>query len=265
MFDGSGAKVLSAGDGLGAGIESALLDFTAKRVLVTGAAGDIGGAIAAAFAAHGATVLLADRDHSRLLARHAEIPGSAWHLFDQTDAASVQQLAAWAGDVDVLMNNAGILRTGDVLDATPDEVQQVIQTNLIGPMQLAIAIANGMAARRQGVIVNTASQLAFTGAATRALYATAKAGVVQFTRSMASELGARGVRVVALAPGRTRTRLNAHLLDDEDEYRRSIERIPAGRIGNTQEMARLALILASRLSDYIVGESLIADGGYVLE
>ena len=88
---------------------------------------------------------------------------------------------------------------------------------------------------------------------------------MQFTRSMASELGARGVRVVALAPGRTRTRLNAHLLDDEDEYRRSIERIPAGRIGNTQEMARLALILASPLSDYIVGESLIADGGYVLE
>ncbi len=98
----------------------------------------------------------------------------------------------------------------------------------------------------------------------RALYANAKAGLVQFTRA-AAELGPSGVRVAAPAPGRTRTPLNTHRLADEEELRRSLARIPARRIGEAREMARLAPVPASPLCDYVLGGTPIADGGYVLE
>lgn len=247
------------------GIDPAALDFHDRRVLITGAAGGIGGAMARAFHAHGASLVLADIDASGLRAVAEALPGSEPLLYDQADVASVAALAASAGEIDVLMNNAGILRTGALLDASAAEIETVIRTNLIGPMQLLLALAPGMVARGSGVIVNTASQLAFTGAATRALYATAKAGLVQFTRAAAAELGPQGVRVLAIAPGRTRTPLNAHLLADEQELAWSLRRIPARRIGEAEEMARLALLLASPLADYVVGETLVVDGGYVLE
>lgn len=247
------------------GIDASDLDFSGKRILVTGAAGGIGSAIARAFHAHGATLMLADINREGLAQVARELPGSTALICDQSDPDSIAALAQAAGEVDVFMNNAGILRTGPLLEASAAEVDEVIRTNLIGPMQLILAIAPGMVGRGSGVIVNTASQLAFTGAATRSLYATAKAGLVQFTKAAAAELGPQGVRVVALAPGRTRTPLNAHLLADEKELAWSLKRIPSRRIGEAAEMARLALWLASPLADYVVGETLIADGGYVLE
>lgn len=249
----------------GAGISPSQLDFSARRVLITGAAGGIGAAMARAFHAHGATLLLADIDQQGLDELATELGAGETFRYDQTDADDINTLAGAAGVVDVLMNNAGILRTGPLLEASADDVELVIRTNLIGPMQILGAVAPGMVERRRGVIINTASQLAFTGAASRALYATAKAGLVQFTRSAAAELGPAGVRVAAIAPGRTRTALNAHLLADERELAWSLARIPARRIGEADEMARLALILASPLADYVVGETFVADGGYILE
>ena len=121
-----------------------------------------------------------------------------------------------------------------------------------------------MVARGSGVIVNAASQIAFTGGPGRAIYGTTKAGIVQFTRAAAAELAPYGVRVVALAPGRTLTPMTAPVLEDPAYREQSLARIPAGRLGEAQEMARLALFLASPLADYVVGETLIADGGYVL-
>ena len=226
------------------GISREQLSFSGKTVLITGAAGGIGSAMARAFAAHGAALKLADKNSvaidslaNELIREGVQV---ATLLYDQSQEASISALADRCVDVD-------------------------IETNLIGPILLTMAIAPHLVKRGGGVIINTASQLAFTGAATRALYASAKAGLVQFTRSAAAEFGPLGVRVVALAPGRTLTDLNRHLLDDPEELAWSLKRIPAGRLGDAEEMARLTLLLASPLADYIVGETLVADGGYILE
>ena len=247
-----------------AGIEAQHLDFTGRRVLVTGAAGGLGSRMARAFHAHGAAVALADRDLERLASLAAELGGAERHAFDQADPASVEDLARAAEPVDVLLNNAGILHLGPFLDMDPEAIERLIATNLTGPVLLARAVARGMVERGSGVIVNTASQIAFTGGPERAIYGTAKAGLVQFTRAAAAELAPHGVRVVALAPGRTPTPLTEEQLSDPDYLAASLDRIPAGRLGDAGEMARLALFLASPLADYVVGETLVADGGYVL-
>ena len=247
-----------------AGIEPRHLDFSGKTVLVTGAAGGLGSRMARAFHAHGARVVLADRDRPRLAELAAELGDTERHAYDQADPASVEALADEAGPVDVLLNNAGILHLGPFLEMTPDAIERMIATNLTGPILLARAVARGMVERRSGVIVNTASQIAFTGGPERAIYGTAKAGLVQFTRAAAVELAPHGVRVVALAPGRTLTPLTEEQLADPDHLAASLARIPAGRLGDAGEMARLALFLASPVADYVVGETLIADGGYIL-
>ena len=231
---------------------------------MTGAAGGIGGAMARAFHAHGARLLLADRDLDAMLELAEELGGAERHAYEQTDSASVEGLARAAGPVDVLLNNAGMLHVGPLLDMDADAIEQLVRTNLIGPIVLAQAVAKGMVARKSGVIVNTASQIAFTGGPGRAIYGTTKAGLVQFTRAAAAELAPHGVRVVALAPGRSITPMTAEALSDPAYRAESIARIPAGRLGEAVEMARLALLLASPLTDYVVGETLIADGGYVL-
>ena len=247
-----------------AGIEPRHLDFSGRTVLVTGAAGGLGSCMARAFHAHGGRVVLADRDLERLAPIAAELGGTESHAFDQADPASVEALARAAEPVDVLLNNAGILHLGPFLDMDPEAIERLIATNLTGPVLLARAVARGMVERGSGVIVNTASQIAFTGGPERAIYGTAKAGLVQFTRAAGAELAPHGVRVVALAPGRTPTPLTEEQLSDPDYLAASLDRIPAGRLGDAGEMARLALFLASPLADYVVGETLVADGGYVL-
>jgi NAD(P)-dependent dehydrogenase (short-subunit alcohol dehydrogenase family) len=239
--------------------------FEGQRVLVTGAAGGLGGAIARAFHDAGARLVLADRD-SEALARVAGTLGVGieCHLYDQGELASLAALAEAAGDIDVLINNAGILHVEPLLEVSPEMIDRVIRVNLIGPMVLARHIGAGMAARGRGVIVNTASQLAFCGAEERAAYAAAKAGLVQFTRTAAVELGRRGVRVVAIAPGRLLTPMTSYLTGDPERYQAGIARVPVGRYGTPEEIAKLVLFLASDDAGYIVGETVIADGGYVL-
>lgn len=246
-------------------IESKDLDFTGRRVLVTGAAGGIGSAMAAAFAAHGGELILADFDAEAVEKQARKLGGgAAFQQYDQGNAASIAALAAAVDPVDVLCNNAGIIQVGPFLEQSPEIIQRIIAIDLTGPMLLARHVGEGMVARGRGVIVNTASQLAFHGSATRAAYAAAKAGLVQFTKSAAAEWAPHGVRVVALAPGRTLTPMTASFLATEAQRREGLKHIPAGRYGSREEMAKLALFLASDAASYVVGETLVADGGYVL-
>lgn len=241
------------------------LDFTGQRVLVTGAAGGLGCSLAQAFACAGAELVLADIDHAGLarVAATFERP-VATHVYDQADLGSIAGLADAVGAVDVLVNNAAVLLVQPLLDSDPAAISRVINTNLVGPMVLARYVAAPMVARGSGVIVNISSQLGFCGAAGRGAYATAKAGLAQFTKTASVEWAPHGVRVLAIAPGRLLTTMSTFLGRDEAAYKAGIARVPAGRYGTPEEIARLVVVLASPLAAYVVGDTLIADGGYVL-
>ena len=240
-------------------------DFTGQRILITGAAGGIGLAIAKIFSCHGAELILADIKTDELKKQVKTLGDNiSLHHYDQSDASSIKKLATTVRSVDIFCNNAGMIKAGLFLNQSPETIQEIISVNLIGPILLARYIGEKMVKRGSGVIVNTVSQLAFHGSATRAAYAAAKAGMVQFTKSVAVEWSAHGVRVVALAPGRTLTPMTAPFLSTDEERSKGLKQIPAGRFGSSQEMAKLTLFLASDAASYIVGETLIADGGYIL-
>ncbi len=241
------------------------LDFTGLRVLITGAAGGLGQSMAREFAGAGAGLVLADIDGpglARLATTFAEPVET--HVYDQADLGSIAGLAAAAGPVDILINNAAVLLVDTLLNTDPAAISRVINTNLVGPMVLARHVAAPMVARGRGVIINISSQLGFCGAAGRGVYATAKAGLAQFTKTAAVEWAPHGVRVLAIAPGRLLTTMSTFLGRDEAAYKAGIARVPAGRYGTPEEIARLVVVLASPLSSYVVGDTLIADGGYVL-
>ena len=246
------------------GIDLNVFDMTDRRVLITGAAGGIGSAMARSFSAHGATLVLADRNQTGLDELATSVGGNPPCLsYDQSIPEEVEKLAAKAGPIDILLNNAGILAMSPLQEQSTEEITQLIAINLTGPILLANALAKGMIARGRGVIVNTASQLAFTGAMDRSVYSTTKAGLVQFTRTAAAEWARYGVRVVALAPGPTETPMIKAIIDTPEGRAQRLDKIPMQRFGTAEEMARLALVLASNLSDNVTGHTLVADGGYV--
>ena len=246
------------------GIDLNVFDMTGRRVLITGAAGGIGSAMARSFSAHGATLVLADRNQTGLDELATSVGGNPPCLsYDQSIPEEVEKLAAKAGPIDILLNNAGILAMSPLQEQSTEEITQLIAINLTGPILLANALAKGMIARGRGVIVNTASQLAFTGAMDRSVYSTTKAGLVQFTRTAATEWARHGVRVVALAPGPTETPMIKEIIDTPEGRAQRLDKIPWQRFGIAEEMARLALVLASDLTDNVTGHTLVADGGYV--
>jgi NAD(P)-dependent dehydrogenase (short-subunit alcohol dehydrogenase family) len=243
-----------------------LFDFTGKRVLLTGAASGIGEAMARAFVAQGAQVVLADRDQEGLRKVAAELaPASRWHTFDQADLASVEALAAAAGDVDILVNNAGIVVRAPLLELDWADLRRMVDVNLVGPVALTRLVGAGMVRRRSGTIINIGSQMAFNGARHRSVYSSTKVAISQFTKTAALEWGPHGIRVNCIAPGRTITALNASLLADPVEYETGLQRIPLQRYGEPGDIANVALFLASEAAAYITGHTVVVDGGWILE
>ena len=241
---------------------SADFDFTGRRILVTGAANGFGAAMADLFHAAGAQLILADLEE-KTLAEVAHRCGAEAHLFDQADPASVERLARAAGPVDTLINNAGVLVAKPLLETSLEEIRRTIDVDFVGALRLMQLVGGGMVERRRGVILSIGSQTAFSGGENRAVYAAAKAAVSQITKSAAVEWGPHGVRVVCLAPGRSLTRMSRNTVKEGQSGDRGLARVPLGRWGTAEEIAKLAMFLVSDAAAYITGETVIADGGYV--
>jgi NAD(P)-dependent dehydrogenase (short-subunit alcohol dehydrogenase family) len=168
------------------------------------------------------------------------------------------------GPIDILANNAGVLLYEPLLDLQWSDLDRVVATNLVGAIGLTKLVGAQMVRDGRGAIVHTGSQLSFNGAEFRAVYAATKAAISQFVKTAALEWGPKNVRVNCVAPGRTLTAINRHLLSEPEQYAEAIKRIPLGRFGEPEDIARAIIFLASDASSYVTGHTLVVDGGWIL-
>ncbi|MBC2666329.1 2-dehydro-3-deoxy-D-gluconate 5-dehydrogenase KduD [Novosphingobium flavum] len=244
-------------------------DLAGKCALVTGANTGIGQAIAVALAEAGADVALAGRSEPAETVERIKAAGRRVVdvRADLSGTAEVQRVVDEAlgalGRIDVLVNNAGIIRRDDLLQFSEADWDAVIDTNLKALFFLSQAAARHMAERGSGKIINIASLLSFQGGIRVPSYAAAKSGVAGLTKAMANELSASGIQVNAVAPGYIATNNTAALQADETRNRQILERIPAGRWGKPEDIAGAAIFLSSNASDYVTGHILAVDGGWL--
>jgi 2-deoxy-D-gluconate 3-dehydrogenase len=240
------------------------------NALVTGAATGIGAAIAVALAEAGANVAChgnrraPDETSARVSAlgrRSVALRGdlSGKETGRELVAATVREL----GSVDVLINNAGMIRRAPALEYSEDDWATVIEVNLSSVFRLCQAAGRHMLSAGRGKIVNIASLLSFQGGITVPAYAASKGGVAQLTKALANEWAARGVNVNAIAPGYIATENTALLQNDPNRNRQILERIPAGRWGEPEDIAGAAVFLCSSASNYLNGHVLAVDGGWL--
>lgn len=240
-----------------------------KVALVTGCNRGLGAALALAMAEAGADVAgvynstakgVGEKVESlgrRFLGIQADIgrPGVAEGIVEQTVAA--------LGTVDILINNAGIIRRNDALDFTESDWDDVMDVNLRGLFFLTQAAARRMVVQGKGKVIHVASMLSYQGGIRVSSYTASKSAVMGLTRLMANEWAARGVNVNAIAPGYMATDNTAALRADADRNRQILERIPAGRWGQPEDLKGCAVFLASAASDYLHGFTIAVDGGWL--
>jgi 2-deoxy-D-gluconate 3-dehydrogenase len=244
-------------------------DLTGKVALVTGANTGIGQAIAVALAGAGANVAVAGRSAPTETLSQIRAQGRK-SCNIKADLSSIEPVSGVVaqtidelGRLDILVNNAGIIRRDDLLYFSEADWDAVIDTNLKTLFFLSQTAARHMAERGSGKIINIASLLTFQGGIRVPSYAAAKSGVGGVTKAMANELAPKGVQVNAIAPGYIATNNTAALQADETRNRQILERIPAGRWGKPEDIAGAAVFLASAASDYVTGQILAVDGGWL--
>ena len=245
-----------------------MFDLTGKTALVTGATGGIGGAVARALYAQGAGVVLSGTREAVLNDLAGELGERAFvAAANLSDAASVDGLVAKAEEVagaplDILVANAGITRDGLLMRMKDEDFEQVITVNLESYFRLSRAAMKGMMKRRSGRIIGITSVVGVTGNPGQTNYAASKAGMIGFSKSLAQEVGSRGITVNCIAPGFIASPMTDVLNDQQRET--ILKNIPAGRLGEGDEIAAAAVYLASNEAAYVTGQTLHVNGGMAM-
>ncbi len=238
-----------------------------KRVLITGASGDIGTAAAIQFAAKNYELLLhynSSSDRINTLAESLRADGADVSVFqaDLTSLSDIDRLASSCGQVDVLINNAGTALTKLFTDLSDEEVLSMVQADLTSAMLLTKKILPQMLRRKNGKIINISSMWGVTGASCEVVYSAAKAGIIGFTKALAKEVGPSGITVNCIAPGAVRTRmLNEYSPEALTDL---ADRTPLGRLGEPSEVASMMTYLASMQADFVTGQVFQINGGFVI-
>ena len=238
---------------------SGFCSLAGKTALVTGGSRGIGRAIAVELAAAGATVVVGYRTGEEEAEAVASKIGGRAVQADVSDADSARALVEAAGDIDLLVNNAGLTRDGLLARMSDDDWRTVIDTNLSSVFYTCRAVARPMMRKRAGVIVNISSIVGVHGNWGQTNYAASKAGIIGFTKSLARELGSRNVRANVVAPGYVQTQLTDVL--PEDAKQAMLQQTPLGRLGYPADVAGAVRFLCSDEASFITGEVLLVDGG----
>ena len=244
-------------------------DLTGKVALITGAYRGLGFAIAKGLAEAGAAVVLNGRKPEALTAAAKVLTDAGLRAsictFDVTDGdaarAGVTAIEGQHGHLDILVNNAGIQRRNPLVDFKQQDWDDIIATNLTAPFLVSQAALPGLIARKSGKIIHIASLMSELARPTVVPYTAAKGGVRQLTRGMAVELAPHNIQVNAISPGYFATEMNRALIDDAEFNAWVCKRTPAGRWGQPDEIAGLAVFLSSAAANYITGQLITIDGG----
>lgn len=243
------------------------IELEGKVALVTGASRGIGRDIAARFVEAGAKVALVARNRDALQDTASDLGDKTFpFVADVADSESIRETVSAVeqdiGPIDILVNNAGVTRDGVLVRVSEEDWDRVLDTNLKGAFNTTKVVARGMMKRRWGRVINITSVVGVIGNRGQVSYAASKAGLIGFTKSIAKELASRNILANAIAPGFMDTNMTRDLSDEQRDA--LLSQIPLGKLGTGDDVASVALFLASEMASYITGQVLVVDGGMVM-
>lgn len=247
--------------------------LSGKVCIVTGASRGLGKVLSTRFADAGAKLVIVGRTESQLKETASDVEQLGGEVLaipmDVSNPAQVNEMAEKAvsrfGTIDVLINNAAITLRKPFLEQTPEEIQRVIETNLVGYLLCAQAVGRTMVAKRSGKIINIGSEVGIVGTASGAVpYSSSKGGIAQFTRCLAVEWAKYNILVNCVAPGLMWTPMVEERLKDPKYLDWVLNKIPLGRIPKPEEVANVVLMISSQYTTYVTGHVLMVDGGYTI-
>ena len=244
-----------------------MVNLKGKKVLVTGASGGIGKAIAIELSSNGADLCLTGRNKSELESLQKLIGGNCQIIIsDLSKSEGIDELANSAqekmGQIDILINNAGITRDNLFMRMSEEDWNEVINVNLNSIFKITKHLIKGMIKRRYGRIINITSVIGVAGGAGQSNYSASKAGIIAMSKSLAQEVGSRSVTVNSIAPGFIETNMTAELSDDRKQE--ILNSISIGRLGKPDDIAGAVCFLASDKASYITGQTIHINGGMLM-